>query len=76
MNSVDFNFYVALIDELNDCVKEALYLMKNANYKEPCKLCSDAYIKNLACNASLLKTHIHVAIQDQIKTLEKCDTPR
>lgn len=76
MKNDDFNFYVALIDELNDCVKAALYFMKNANYSEPCKLCADAYIKHLASNASLMKLQIENAIQDQMKTLKKCDTQR
>ena len=76
MKHAEFKTYMALVDELNDCVKAALYFMKNANYNEPCKLCSDAYIKHLASNASLMKLQIENAIQEQFKELKKCDTQR
>lgn len=76
MKHAEFKTYMALVDELNDCVKAALYLMKNANYNEPCKLCSDSYIKHLASNASLMKLQIDNAIQEQFKELKKCDTQR
>lgn len=76
MNDNDFKTYWALVDELNTCVKAALYFMKNANDSEPCKLCADAYIKHLASNASLMKLQIENTIKEQMKTLRKCDTQR
>lgn len=76
MKHAEFVTYMALVYELNDCVKAALDLLKNANYSEPCKLCSDCYIKNLTCNASLMKLQIKNAIKDQQKTQEKCVTQR
>lgn len=76
MKHAEFKTYMALVDELNDCVKAALYFMKNANYSEPAKRCSDCYIIQLSCNANLLKRQIENAIQDQKKTIEKCDTQR
>lgn len=67
MKHAEFKTYMALVDELNDCVKASLYLLKNANYSEPCKLSSDCFIKQLTCNASLMKLQIENAIQEQTK---------
>lgn len=67
MKHAEFITYMALVDELNDCVKDSLYLLKNANYSEPCKLSSDCFIKHLACNASLMKLQIENAIKEQTK---------
>ena len=76
MKHAEFKKYMYLVDQLNDCVKAALYLMKNANYSEPCKKSSDSQIKTLSSNAILLKLQIETAIQEQFKSQKQCDTQR
>lgn len=76
MNDNDFKTYWALVDELNTCVKAALFLMKNAAYKEECRLISDCCIESLTSNAKLLKSQIEEQIQLQFKIKRLCDTPR
>lgn len=76
MNDNDFRTYWALIAELNDCVEEALFLMKNASYKEECRLSSDCYIKNLIGNANLLKRQISNAVQEQFRAKKLCGIQR
>lgn len=76
MNDNDFRTYWALITELNDCVEEALFLMKNASYKEECRLSSDCYVMSLTRNANLLKRQISNAVQEQFKAKKLCDTQR
>lgn len=76
MNDNDFRTYWALIAELNDCVEEALFLMKNASYQEECRLSSDCYIKSLIGNANLLKRQISNAVQEQFKSRKQCGTRR
>ena len=72
MNDNDFKTYWALVDEL----KAALFLMKNAAYKEECRLISDCCIESLTSNAKLLKSQIEEQIQLQFKIKRLCDTPR
>lgn len=76
MNDNDFKMYWALVDELNICVKAALFLMKNAAYKEECRLLSDCCIEALISNANLLKTQIEEQIKLQFKAKRQCDTQR
>lgn len=76
MNDNDFKAYWALIHKLNDCVEEALFLMKNASYKEECRLVSDCYIKSLTRNADLLERQISNVTQEQFNARKKCDTQR
>lgn len=71
MEHAEFKNYMFLVDELNDCVKAALYLLKNANYSEPCKLSSDCFIQHLSTCAGLMKLQIEHAIQEQQKALKK-----
>lgn len=76
MHDNDFKTYWALVDELNTCVKAALFLMKNAAYKEECRLISDCCIEALISNVKLLKTQIEEQIKLQFKAERQCDTPR
>lgn len=76
MKDADFKSYWALIAELNDCVEEALFLMKNAMYKEECQLSSDCYVTSLTRNANLLKRQISNTVQEQFKAKKLCDTQR
>lgn len=76
MDYNDFRTYCALIAELNDCVQEALFLMKNASYDEDFRLVSDCCIELLIGNANLLKRQIEEQVKLQFKTKRKCDTPR
>lgn len=76
MNHAEFKNYWALVDELNTCVKAALFLMKNASFKEECRLISDCCIEALVSNANLLKTQIEEQIKLQFNTERQCDTQR
>lgn len=76
MKHDEFKTYWALIAELNDCVQEALFLMKNASYDEDFRLVSDCCIESLIGNANLLKRQIEEQVKLQFKANRKCDTPR
>lgn len=76
MNYNDFRTYWALIAELNDCVQEALFLMKNASYDEEFRLVSDCCVESLIGNANLLKRQIEEQVKLQFKANRTCDTQR
>lgn len=76
MKHAEFKPYWALVDELNTCVKAALFLMKNADYSEDCRLLSDCYIESFISKANLLKSQIEEQISLQFKIKNSCDTHR
>lgn len=76
MKHDEFKAYWALVDELNDCVCSALFLMKNASYNEEYRRISDCCIEALTSNANLMKTQIEEQIRLQFKANRKCDTQR
>ena len=67
MNYAEFKPYWNLVEVLNSCVKDALFLMKNADYSENCRLLSDYCIESLIQNANLLKSQIDQQINLQLK---------